>query len=342
MKVLIIGGGLGGLCLANGLSKQEIEVQVFERHVSAESGREGYFIHLEAQGMRALQSCLTQQGWADFLATSTPTGAQWAFRDPQLELIAMRDDVKITGKPLSIVERRAIERWELREVLLRALNPQQADVVQWNKTFTRYEELEDGRVRAYFADGTTVEGDVLVAADGSKSKVREQRLPHIKREDLGIGIVCGRYPLSKATEEGIPELMKDGSLNNIVPYGKGWCFISSWRSRERGGSDSGADMEAYTLWAYFIPTADLPSNFQEMKANELRNIALSGVSGWAAPIEKIIREADLTTVTPLYLRCAPHLDSWAPSNITLIGDSIHNMTPAAGASFPPLKLCKIW
>jgi pyruvate/2-oxoglutarate dehydrogenase complex dihydrolipoamide dehydrogenase (E3) component len=33
MKVLIIGGGVGGLCLAHGLLKTGIEVQVFEQQV---------------------------------------------------------------------------------------------------------------------------------------------------------------------------------------------------------------------------------------------------------------------------------------------------------------------
>lgn len=35
MKVLIIGGGVGGLCLAHGLLKAGIEVQVFEQQVRA-------------------------------------------------------------------------------------------------------------------------------------------------------------------------------------------------------------------------------------------------------------------------------------------------------------------
>lgn len=328
MKVLVVGGGLGGLCLANGLHNAGIQVHVFERHASANADMGGYFIHLEYQGMRALQHCLNEQGWKDFLATSTPTGAKWAFRDPQLGLIAMRDDEKITGKPLEVVSRRAMERWELRAVLLKALGSSEHEIMHWGKTFTHYENIAHDRVRAYFSDGTSEDGDVLIGADGSKSKVREQRLPHVQREDLGILIIVGRYPLRNADSSELPELMKDSSLNNIVPYGRGWLFVSSWHSQ--GTQDANHESDDYTLWAYFVPKDETPAEVGKLKTSELRDIALAGVSGWAASIDKIVRDADLNTITPVYLQCAPHLDHWDASRTTLLGDAIHNMTPAAG------------
>lgn len=328
MKVLVVGGGLGGLCLANGLHKADIQVHVFERHASADADMGGYFIHLENQGMRALQQCLSKEGWEDFLATSTPTGAKWAFRDPQLRLIAMRDDEKITGLPLEVVSRRAIERWELRAVLLKALGSSEKEIVHWGKTFTRYEGLAHDRVRAHFSDGTSEDGDILIGADGTKSNVRKQRLPHVQREDLGIMIIVGRYPLHNADSSKLPEIMRDSSLNNIVPYGRGWLFLSSWHSQ--GTQDGKDDSDDYTLWAYFVPKDETPAETKKLTSTELRDIALAGVNGWAPAIEKIIREADLSTITPVYLRCAPHLDQWDASCTTLLGDAIHNMTPAAG------------
>lgn len=35
MRVLIIGAGIGGLCLAHGLKKAGIDVHIFEKQVSA-------------------------------------------------------------------------------------------------------------------------------------------------------------------------------------------------------------------------------------------------------------------------------------------------------------------
>jgi salicylate hydroxylase len=36
-------------------------------------------------------------------------------------------------------------------------------VVRFGKTFHRYEETDDGRVRAFFADGTSANADLLDA-----------------------------------------------------------------------------------------------------------------------------------------------------------------------------------
>lgn len=48
--------------------------------------------------------------------------------------------------------------------------------------FSHYSHLGDGRVGVYFNDWTTEEGELLVVAGGSRSKVREQYLLYIQRE----------------------------------------------------------------------------------------------------------------------------------------------------------------
>jgi 2-polyprenyl-6-methoxyphenol hydroxylase-like FAD-dependent oxidoreductase len=65
-----------------------------------------------------------------------------------------------------------IDRRTLRQALFSGLQ----DCVQVAKSFTPYEEVPSG-VIAHFDDGSSTAGDILVGADGTHAKVREQRIP---------------------------------------------------------------------------------------------------------------------------------------------------------------------
>jgi 2-polyprenyl-6-methoxyphenol hydroxylase-like FAD-dependent oxidoreductase len=249
------------------------------------------------------------------------------FRDTAFRLLAERDDATLSGRSICEAERRGIGRLELREILLDGLKD--ASVIQWGKAFSHYERLDNGRVRAYFADGTTANGDVLVGADGSRSKVREQCLPHIQREDLGIVAVAGRYILDKQRIRELPVGLTNGSLNNIVPDGKGWMFCSSWNSKPTNDT---TEPDRYVVWAYVIPKEDTPANIKHLTPGALRDIAMAGTVGWSPSLTTLVRDADLSTVAPVPLKCMPDLQYWAPSNVTLLGDAIHNMPPTGGKS----------
>ena len=55
---MIIGGGLGGLCLAQGLTKSGISVTVYEADAAPEVRAQGYRISVKDTGTQALQACL--------------------------------------------------------------------------------------------------------------------------------------------------------------------------------------------------------------------------------------------------------------------------------------------
>ncbi|KAL1849687.1 hypothetical protein Daus18300_013188 [Diaporthe australafricana] len=97
MKVIVIGGGLGGLCLANGLLKSGIEALVLEKQSSPEEILSGYGIHINSPGRIALQNCLPQAQWEHFQALSTTVGTKMFFRDESLGLLAERDDAVLAG-----------------------------------------------------------------------------------------------------------------------------------------------------------------------------------------------------------------------------------------------------
>jgi 2-polyprenyl-6-methoxyphenol hydroxylase-like FAD-dependent oxidoreductase len=77
----------------------------------------------------------------------------------------------------AIAQHRSVNRITLRQVLLSGLE----GVMNFGKVFVRYEESPSGRIVAHFEDGTTADGDILVAADGGGSRVRRQFLPQAER-----------------------------------------------------------------------------------------------------------------------------------------------------------------
>ena len=65
-------------------------------------------------------------------------------------------------------------------------------------------------VTVQFSDGSSVEADVLVGADGTGSPVRRRYLPHAAVEDTGVVCVYGRTPLTAETRPLLPAPVRDG------------------------------------------------------------------------------------------------------------------------------------
>jgi 2-polyprenyl-6-methoxyphenol hydroxylase-like FAD-dependent oxidoreductase len=193
-RVLIIGAGVGGLCVAQGLRKSGINATVYERDPSVQFRHQGYRIHINSDGSHALHSCLPEHLFNLYLATSCRdrVGKLMSFDQQLNEIHSMplpiRDDgdVSRTGT--------AVNRLTLREIMLAGIEHD----VQFGKAFERFEQLEDGRIRAHFVDGTPASGDILVGADGTNSAVRKLVAPDAKITAVGRR-TYGKTPLTAET-----------------------------------------------------------------------------------------------------------------------------------------------
>jgi 2-polyprenyl-6-methoxyphenol hydroxylase-like FAD-dependent oxidoreductase len=54
-RIIVIGGGIGGLCLAQGLRRVGIDVAVYERDTTPAARSQGYRLNIEPVGSRALR-----------------------------------------------------------------------------------------------------------------------------------------------------------------------------------------------------------------------------------------------------------------------------------------------
>src|SRR5215470_10864910 len=82
--VVIAGGGIGGLCLAQGLTRSGIGAAVYERDSRADSRPQGYRISLKETGVSALRDCLPPHLFELAAATSLRQPTRMIFTDEQL------------------------------------------------------------------------------------------------------------------------------------------------------------------------------------------------------------------------------------------------------------------
>src|SRR3984885_6688078 len=163
VRVLIVGGGTGGLAAAIAFRKVGIEALVLEQAPAFTAIGAG--LGLYANAMRALSYLGADAYWR-----------QTAARIDVAEQRALGDDQLITTSSL---EPRAAKygepyycghRADLLTSLLLALPP---DCVRTGSRVVGYEETADD-VRVELAGGEEVRGDLLVGADGLRSATRQQ------------------------------------------------------------------------------------------------------------------------------------------------------------------------
>ena len=67
LHVLVIGGGPGGLCLAQGLKKAGASLGVYERDRAPTSRLQGYRVYINPTGSKALHACLPEHLYKAFV-----------------------------------------------------------------------------------------------------------------------------------------------------------------------------------------------------------------------------------------------------------------------------------
>ena len=136
MKVLLVGAGIGGLALAQGLRRRGVNVAVFERDRTPTDRLQGYRIHINEFGSRALHYCLAPELFEAFLATCGQPNRGIGFFSHRLrELVWFGDDGAAPRDPDPVASVHSASRTSLRQVLLAGLS----DAVYFDKKFSHYD-----------------------------------------------------------------------------------------------------------------------------------------------------------------------------------------------------------
>lgn len=170
-RVIIIGAGLAGSLLANGLARHDIDVQVYER-LPADSKREGYQIRLGAAALKGMRACLSHDELQRIVlkfgrANGSRSQAPVVYNKHFEKLLDL-------SKFPTYNKSAPISRVVLRDAL--AAPVATAGKLKYGCQFSRYEVLKAGtpeeRIRVSFEDGSHDDCDILIGADGSHSKVK--------------------------------------------------------------------------------------------------------------------------------------------------------------------------
>jgi 2-polyprenyl-6-methoxyphenol hydroxylase-like FAD-dependent oxidoreductase len=335
LRVIVIGAGIGGLCLAQGLRRGGVgDVAVYERDQSARGRMQGYRLRISPEGEQALRECLPAR-LQDLLSATAHARAEsglsafdeqlnplWAptFNDPRADAPDKVD---------------AVDRATLRLILLAGLD----GVVNFGKSFTHYEQAA-GKVVAHFADGSSDTGDVLVAADGASSQVRAQLRPEYQALDLDVRGILARTPRAKAIEAGLPEAFRDRFVYVIGSDGHHLGLMPMvFRNRPREAAAAlwpGLDLDDagdyyMSVFSVHRPALGLSDDvFFAMTGGQLRELALERTAGWHRDLRGIWAQADTEETYPIALRATVPVEPWAPGNVIPLGDAAHTMPPTGG------------
>jgi 2-polyprenyl-6-methoxyphenol hydroxylase-like FAD-dependent oxidoreductase len=342
LHVVIIGGGIGGLCLAQGLKTAGVSFAVYERN-SSTNWLEGYRIQINPIGSRALHACLPPALWETFLATAGISPAGLGFLTEQLqELIVIADQFMSNKNSNPIDAYYPVSRLALRQVLLAGLE----SVVHFEKDFERYEYTSGGRVTAYFADGTSATGDVLVAADGANSRIRQQYLPQAPRRDIGAAGIGGKVLLTEQTKAWLPHQLGE-RLNLIMPPDR-YCLFTAPIKRKplSSAAQSLAREQAkeaslnpdllfdaaqdYLLWALIASSSEYPDDMPQLPEQDLLRVANQMMASWHPQLRRLVAASAPKTVSFISFKASTVIGPWESTNVTLLGDAIHNMPPVGG------------
>ncbi|ONI77884.1 monooxygenase [Actinosynnema sp. ALI-1.44] len=335
VRVVVIGGGIGGLCLAQGLRQAGVDVTVYEQDSSPRGRSQGYRLRISPEGERALRDCLPPRVRDLLVATANVRYdsqlvaydenlvEQWAptFTDPRGEAPEKVD---------------AVDRGTLRRVLLAGLDQS----VHFGRQCTRVERRADGQVVAYFADGTRAVGDVLVAADGTNSRIRAQLRPGDVPRDLGVRTVFSRISRAAVTAADVPPGLRD-RFSYVI--GSDGYHLGLMPMIFRTRPDEAAarwwpglpmdDVDDYYMSVFNVHRTDLgidDETFFAMSGTRLCELVLERTAGWHPGLRGVVRHAQPDMTFAVALRATMPVQPWDQGNLVGLGDAVHTMPPSGG------------
>ena len=295
-NISIIGGGIGGLITALSFEKLNIPYKLYERVERLEAVGAGIWLSPNAlQVLEWISPILLKE-----IQDAGNTFNRILVTDHKLKPISDSNQDFVQEK--FGYTTMAIHRGKLQQILYKYIKQEN---IELGKEFKEYYENSDKSLKLHFIDGSVVDTNSIIGADGINSKIRKQLFPNSKLRYSGQ--TCWR---------GISMYNLDSELE---PVG-----FTLWGKKLQFGVSKISDGKVY----WFAVKLSEP-NFTDGKEN-LKNLLTNMFSEFHPLVNNLIENTANEKIFRGDLSDLEILNKWNSGNICLIGDAAHSMTPDLG------------
>jgi 6-hydroxynicotinate 3-monooxygenase len=304
-RIAIIGAGLGGLTAAGFLQRAGFPVKVYEQ--APAFSRIGAGIILSANVSKVLRRLGLEDGLiAAGIKSRSYVSRAWDTGEIMAEFVFDAASERHYGGPYV-----HIHRGDLHAVLERGVTP---GTIAFEHQLVDLQE-KNGSVRLVFANGAASEADIVIGADGIRSKVRDFLLGPEPPQFVGAVAYRAIFPAERLNGFKIPDCTKWwGSDRHCLPY-----YLTGRRD------------EVYAIGV--VPASSWEHGDTSIPSS--REQYLQSFAGFHTDLQRVLEAVDTVTLWPVFDR--PRNDCWSGGSngcLVLLGDACHPMRPfmAAGGA----------
>lgn len=300
MKVVVLGGGIAGLCMGIYLHQHDIDVSVNERQIFSAVGGHAFLMHHD--GITVLNELA--------INSNAPLPGK------EVHTFMLRDSEGL------ILNEKTLEDWQCfkRTDLLACLNQLlPAYRLKNNRVFSHFIYETDQIVAAAFSNGEVEYGDVFIGSDGANSIVRQQIFGEVKFEPGKVKEVVGIIQHAELA----------GSLQGR---------FTKFQQKDQGlsfGLIPTSATEMVWFMQYDPLLADIPEGISSRSSGQyheqLRQLCLNLLKGFPAEVQEVLKYNDFRTSYIWNTRDFDLLPSFHYQNVVLIGDAAHVALPFTSA-----------